>query len=201
DRAFDTPVIAGVLSLGSRYFNGQGSASYGTTAGYQPLYLFTDWIVANNPYKYVTTTGGNGDWFDPTHWVQMMDPNYKIIDANGNLITGLPDTPAEGVDSRGGEWGSICFFGDCVDAGELADYNHDREDGLSGGATVVNAEVTGGRTQVAIDGIVAGGAAARELMRGASSAARANGSARARRRSSRTSSTTLAALHAASARS
>ena len=88
-----------------------------------------------------------------------MDPNYKIVDANGNLITGLPDTPAEGVDSRGGEWGSICFFGDCVDAGELADYNHDREDGLSGGATVVNAEVTGGRTQVAIDGIVAGGAA------------------------------------------
>ncbi|EDX80446.1 MAG: autotransporter domain-containing protein [Phenylobacterium sp.] len=158
DRAFDTPVVVGVLSLGSRYFNGQGAASYGTTAGYQPLYLFTDWIVANNPYKYVTTTGGNGDWFDPTHWVQMMDPNYKIIDANGNLVTGLPATPAEGVDSRGGEWGSICFFGDCADAGQLADYNHDREDGLSGGAQPVKAEVTGGRTIVDMSGIVAGGA-------------------------------------------
>jgi len=159
DRAFDTPVIAGVLSLGSRYFNGQGSASYGTTAGYQPLYLFTDWIVANNPYKYVTTTGGDGDWFDASHWVQMMDPNYKIIDANGNLITGLPDTPAEGVDSRGGEWGSICFFGDCVDASELAEYNNDREDALAGGAQPVSAEVTGGRTIVDMSGIVAGGAA------------------------------------------
>jgi len=159
DRAFNTPVIVGVLSLGSRYFNGQGAASYGTTAGYQPLYLFTDWIVANNPYKYVTTTGGNGDWFDPTHWVQMMDPNYKIIDANGNLVTGLPATPAEGVESRGGEWGSICFFGDCVDASELAEYNHDREDASSGGAQSVNAEVTGGRTIVDMSGIVAGGAA------------------------------------------
>jgi subtilase-type serine protease len=158
DRAFDTPVIVGVLSLGSRYFNGQGAASYGTTAGYQPLYLFTDWIVANNPYKYVTTTGGNGDWFDPTRWVQMMDPNYKIIDANGNLVTGLPDTPAEGVDSRGGEWGSICFFGDCADASDLAQYNHDREDALAGGVQPVNAEVTGGRTIVDMSGIVGGGA-------------------------------------------
>lgn len=162
DRAFDMPVIAAVLSLGTRYFNGQPAASYGTTAGYQPLYLFTDWIVANNPYKYVTTTGGDGDWFDAGHWVQMMDPNYKIIDADGNLVTGLPDTPAEGVDSRGGEWGSICFFDDCVDASELAEYNHAREDAQGAGASAGGSQTAGGRTNVdlsaAIEGrLVAGG--------------------------------------------
>lgn len=148
DRAFDTPVIAAVLSLGTRYFAGQPTASYGTTAGYQPLYLFTDWIGANNPYKYVTTTGGDGDWFDASRWVQMMDPNYKIIDADGNLITGLPDTPAEGVGSRGGEWGSICFFEDCIDAGDLAEYNHALEDAQAAGGVSTGAVTTGGRTSV-----------------------------------------------------
>ncbi len=135
DQAFDTPVIAGVLSLDSWYFRDQPRGSYGATAGYQPLYLFTDWIVANNPYKYVAAKGGDGDWFDPAHWVQMMDPNYKIIGPNGKLMTGLPDTPSEGVGSRGGEWGSICWRGDCASAKELADYNHAREDRLAQGGS------------------------------------------------------------------
>lgn len=123
DRAFDIPVIAGVLSLGTRYYGAQPSASYGTTAGYQPLYLFWDYVVANNPYKYVTAKSGDGDWFDAAHWTQMMDPNYKII-VDGQLQTGLPGTPAAGVGGQGGEWGAICFLDDCLDASELAEYNH-----------------------------------------------------------------------------
>lgn len=131
DRAFDIQVVAGVLSLGTTYFNGQPSASYGTMAGYQPLYLFTDWIVANNPYKYVSALAGDADWFDAKHWVQDMDPNYKVIGPDGKLMTGLPDTPSQGVGGKGGEWGSICYQKDCIDASELADFNNNRPGGAS----------------------------------------------------------------------
>lgn len=122
DRAFSTPVIAGVLSLGTRYYANQPQASYGTTAGYQPLYLFWDYIVANNPYKYVSAAAGDADWFDASHWNQTIDPNYKII-VNGQLVTGVPTTPGAGVGGKGGEFGAICFRTDCISAGELARFN------------------------------------------------------------------------------
>lgn len=113
DQAFDRPVVAGVLSFGDRFFNGQPSSSYGTTAGYQPLYLFWDQIVANNPYVYANNKAGDGDWTDPSHWVQAMDPNYMII-ANGGLVNSLPDTPALGVSGEGATFGQVCFFTDCA---------------------------------------------------------------------------------------
>ncbi len=140
DQAFGKPVIAGVLSLGSRFFAAQPSSSYGTIAGYQPLYLFTDYIVANNPYKYVVANAGDGDWFDTSRWTQAVDPNYQIIQ-DGALVNGLPTTPAEGVGSVGGEFGSICFFDDCVDAAELAEFN----DGM-GSATAADTQLTGRQT-------------------------------------------------------
>lgn len=66
DQAFAKPVVIGVLSGGDRFFNGQPGASYGTTSFYQPLYLFWDWVLANNPYKYVSASAGDGKWTDPT---------------------------------------------------------------------------------------------------------------------------------------
>ncbi|MFA4940069.1 autotransporter domain-containing protein [Brevundimonas sp.] len=138
DRAFSQPVIAGVLSLGTRYFGAQPQASYGTTAGYQPLYLFWDYIVANNPYKYVQAKAGDGDWFDATRWTQMMDPNYKVV-SGGQLTTGLPGTPAAGVGGQGGEFGAVCFNADCESAKNLADYNNSQ-----GGTETAAAPAAGG---------------------------------------------------------
>ncbi len=113
DQKYDRPVVAGVLSGGSRFFFGQPGSSYGTTSIYQPLYLFWDAIVANNPYVYASNKAGNADWTDPSHWVQAMDPNY-MIDQNGQLVNSLPDTPALGVSADGATFGNVCFFEDCV---------------------------------------------------------------------------------------
>ena len=113
DKAFDRPVVAGVLSFGDSFFEGQPGGSYGTTAGYQPLYLFWDTIVANNPYVYASAKAGDADWTDASHWVQQMDPNYTII-RNGKLANDLPDTPALGISGGGEKFGKICFFDDCV---------------------------------------------------------------------------------------
>lgn len=156
DRAFSMPVIAGVLSLGTRYFGAQPTASYGTTAGYQPLYLFWDYIVANNPYKYLTSTGGDRDWFDAANWNQAIDPNYKII-ANGQLVTGLPTTPAAGVGGQGNEFGSICFRGDCESARNLALFN--QSIGRGGIAELGDGEdtqVVGGALRVSRDDLLQG---------------------------------------------
>ena len=113
DQAFGKPVVAGVLSGGSRYYNGQPGASYGTSSFYQPLYLFWDWIVANNPYKYVSAKAGDGSWTDPNHWVMNLDPIYQIIGANGQLVNGLPTTPAAGIDGTSPKFGNVCYFDQC----------------------------------------------------------------------------------------
>lgn len=154
DRAFDIPVIAGVLSLGTRYYANQPAASYGTTAGYQPLYLFWDYIVANNPYKYVSANAGDADWFDASHWTQTIDPNYKII-VNGQLTTGVPSTPGAGVGGGGGEFGSICFLDDCIDADTLARFNE--QFGLDAdGTPAQGSESTGGALLVSRDDLLQG---------------------------------------------
>jgi hypothetical protein len=109
DERFDIPVVAGVLT-GSWSFGGSGY--YGEFTVYPPLFLYWQEIVANNPYKYVSAKAGDGDWFDPTHWVQDMDPNYAIIDENGDLVNSLPDVPQGSQDSTNGRWSSdICFLG------------------------------------------------------------------------------------------
>jgi uncharacterized protein YhjY with autotransporter beta-barrel domain/V8-like Glu-specific endopeptidase len=114
DQAFATPVVAGVLSGGSTYFNGQPGASYGSSSFYQPLYLFWDWIVANNPYKYVGAKSGDGSWTDPNHWAMNLDPVYQVIGANGQLVNGLPTTPAGGIDGTSPKFGYICDGFECT---------------------------------------------------------------------------------------
>lgn len=115
-----TNLFIGVLSGGyTRFFNGQPANSYGTAAFYQPLYLYWDWVAANNPYHYVSAKAGNGSWTDPTHWVTNLDPNYMILGPNGQVINGIPTDPGQGPTGNTGTWGQACFqsggVSDCLD--------------------------------------------------------------------------------------
>lgn len=113
DQAFGegAKTVIGVLSGGSRFFAAQPGASYGTTSFYQPLYLFWDWIAENNPYRYVTNTAGDGDWFDPDHWTTLLDPAYQIVGPDGKLVNGIPTTPGAGITGDTPKFGQICFQG------------------------------------------------------------------------------------------
>lgn len=108
DQAFDRPVVAGVLT-GSWSFNG-GLSTYGQFNVYPPLFLFWEDIVQNNPYVYASARAGNRNWFDPTHWVQDMDPNYATIAPNGSLANVLPDNPQGGADGAVDKFGTLCFL-------------------------------------------------------------------------------------------
>jgi subtilase-type serine protease len=108
DRAFVKKVVIGVLSGGSTYFAGQPSGSYGTTSFYQPLYLFWDYIAANNPYRYAAAKAGDGKWTDPAHWQTLVDPSYQIL-VNGALVNGVPASPGDGINGTSGKFGQICF--------------------------------------------------------------------------------------------
>ena len=108
-QTFAKQVVIGTLSGGyARFFNGQTSYSYGAVSFYQPLYLYWDWIAANNPYHYVGAVAGNGSWTDPNHWVTTLDPAYMILN-NGQLTNGLPSSPGEGKNGTSGDFGQICF--------------------------------------------------------------------------------------------
>jgi uncharacterized protein with beta-barrel porin domain len=113
DQKYDRPVVAGVLSGGSRFFNAQAGHRYGTDSFFQPLHLYWDVIVANNPYVYAGNKGGTGNWEDASHWVQLMDPSY-MIDVGGKLVNGLPDTAAQGDAAGGAKFGQICFLANCT---------------------------------------------------------------------------------------
>lgn len=120
DRTFARQVVIGVLSGGfSRFFNGQPSQGYGSNSFYQPLYLYWDYIAANNPYRYVSAVAGDGNWTDPTHWVTNIDPNYQIIGPNGQLVTGIPTNPGGTTVDTSGAFGQVCFqntaVSDCLD--------------------------------------------------------------------------------------
>lgn len=108
DRTFSKSVVIGVLSGGSTFFTGQPGGSYGTQSFYQPLFLYWDWIVANNPYRYVTATAGNKNWEDTTAWVTELDPNYQII-TNGQLVNGLPTNLGGGPAGNSPQFGEMCF--------------------------------------------------------------------------------------------
>ncbi len=102
-------LVLGVLSGGSRSFGGaQPFSSLGTSSFYQPLYLFYDYIAANNAYKYVGAAEGDGNWEDATHWTSLIDPNYRIIDANGDVVVGIPDVQADGVLGTDPDFGAVC---------------------------------------------------------------------------------------------
>ena len=108
DQTFSIPTIIGVLSGGSTFFGGQQGGSYGTQSFYQPLFLYWDWIVANNPYRYVTATAGNRNWEDATAWVTELDPAYRII-SGGQLVNGLPTNIGAGPAGVGPQFGEFCF--------------------------------------------------------------------------------------------
>jgi uncharacterized protein with beta-barrel porin domain len=114
DHQFGAPTIAAVLSGGDRFFNAQPGSSYGTTSFYQPLYLYWDWIVANNPYKYVGNKAGSGAWTDATHWQMNLDPAYMTTNAAGQLVNGLPTTKAQGQADVPPGFGFVCYFDDCI---------------------------------------------------------------------------------------
>lgn len=128
DQLFDQAVIAAVLSGGDRFWSGQPSSSYGTTSFYQPLYLYWDWIVTNNPYKYVSAKSGDGLWTDPSHWVINLDPNY-VTYVDGSLVNALPTEAAQGAATGDSvntpKFGYVCYFDICEDisTGEIVDYS------------------------------------------------------------------------------
>lgn len=164
---FNNPLILGVLSGGfvdgSLHAPGQ---SYGKLSYYNPLFAWHEFIAENNPYKYVTNTGG-GDWFDASIWQQVMDPNYYIYE-DGEIVNGLPGTPQPGTNPTD-PWG-VVFDTDIQDllaesapvgagretAGETASDN--AADGL---VAVSDADVRGGvasgetAADFAADGLVA----------------------------------------------
>ncbi len=110
DQAYARQLVIGVLSGGyTRFFNGQPANGYGTVSFYQPLYLYWDWIAANNPYRYVGANAGNGNWEDASRWVSLTDPNYFIIGPNGQLVNGVPSLTGEEKDGTSNQFGQACF--------------------------------------------------------------------------------------------
>ncbi|WP_189495073.1 autotransporter domain-containing protein [Algimonas arctica] len=106
----DENLVIGVLSGGSRFFGPQVFSSYGTESFFQPLFLYADYIAANNPYRYVSAIEGDGAWEDASHWQSDLDPNYRIIDASGNVVNGFPDTqPAGRLETDDPGFGTVCF--------------------------------------------------------------------------------------------
>lgn len=107
DEKYDRDVILGVLSGGGSIFGNAFGDSYGSYSFYQPLHAFWQVIVANNPYVYATTKGADGQWTDPNHWIQAMDPNY-LVALDGELINRLPDAPGAEIGAGGAKYGQVC---------------------------------------------------------------------------------------------
>lgn len=101
-------LMIAVLSGGSRFYQAQPDSSYGGQSFFQPLFLYWDFIAENNPYHYVTAKAGDGNWEDASHWESMLDPNYRVINADGAIVNGIPDNP--GAERLGDtpQWGSTC---------------------------------------------------------------------------------------------
>lgn len=172
----DEDLVIGVLSGGSRFFGPQVFSSYGTSSFYQPLFLFADYIAATNPYRYVSAKAGDGNWEDGTHWQTDLDPAYRVLDADGNIVNGFPTEASGGIAGTDDKFGEVCFFDDCanfagsesgignvsggltgisnnvgkVDGGVLGDLDFVAEDIAFGGNTVSIAEDTAFGTGVAL---------------------------------------------------
>lgn len=90
DQTFSKSVILGVLSGGSTFIAlGSRVAALWHAKLLPALFLYWDWIVANNPYRYVTANAGNRNWEDATAWVTTLDPAYNIL-SGGALVNGIP---------------------------------------------------------------------------------------------------------------
>ena len=105
----DRDLVLGVLSGGSRFFGPQPFSSYGTESYYQPLYLFWDWIAANNPVRFVSAMEGDGAWEDGSHWVTEVDPSFLTLNEDGELVNEYPDFLGAGTSGSDPSWGLICF--------------------------------------------------------------------------------------------
>ncbi|MGE0045171.1 MAG: autotransporter domain-containing protein [Hyphomonadaceae bacterium] len=117
--AYGREVSLGVLSQGSRFFHDvvnfpddnfvffPNFSDFGTVGGWNPLFLFWDQIVVNNPYKYVQARSGNREWTDPTTWVQEIDPLYYVLNSHGDLRNRLPNDPALGSSDATDNIGTI----------------------------------------------------------------------------------------------
>lgn len=140
-------LVIGVLSGGSRLL-GPFSA-IGSTSFYQPLSLYWQYIAETNPYRYVGAVAGDGDWEDPDHWVTQLDPMYRVINADGQVVNGLPTTPELALNGRDGDFGQICVELDptnvCTDTatGEVFDSTSTPTPAASGSIT---ANITDGLT-------------------------------------------------------
>ncbi len=155
----DEDLQIGVLSGGSRFFGPQVFSSYGTESFYQPLYLYWDYIVANNPYRYVSAVAGDGNWEDPTHWQTDLDPIYRIIDDSGAVVNGLPTSAGLGPEGGSPDFGVVCFDPEGANPGdECQDLNTgdpvppSRE--MVGGGNTTSGNVVSGIGRASIDGSV-----------------------------------------------
>jgi len=156
----DEDLVIGVLSGGSRFFGSQPFSSIGSTSFYQPLSLFWQYIAATNPYRYAGARAGNGNWEDAGHWVTLLDPAYRVINASGQVVNGVPTTPELSVNGTEGDFGGVCVEfeapGDgCVDTatGEFEDTS---PPAAPADAAVTTAErVSNNRARVTLGGDIA----------------------------------------------
>lgn len=93
---FNKPLVIGDLSGGWTFFGVKGYGADGSSF-YQPLFSVFQFITQNNPLKYVSAAAGNGNWEDPAHWVQTLDPNYYVINGVGVIVNGIPAGTEKGV--------------------------------------------------------------------------------------------------------
>ena len=151
DRAFAKQVVIGVLSGGSRFYGAQPFGSYGTESFYQPLYLFWDYVTANNPYRYAQTKAGDGLWTDASRWVTALDPNYQVI-VNGQLVNGVPTQTGAGIAGDANKFGKVCFdtatLSDCVDIRTGIEYVNGQPVPGTGTTATTNDPVTLGASAV-----------------------------------------------------
>lgn len=110
---YDRPVNIAVLSGGVSFFRNFLNSvlgfdnTYGDISFYNPIYPFFQFITENSPYKYVSAVGGDGNWSDPNHWTQDLDPAFLIDDGNGNLVNGIPEGEEAGIFEVGNSFGLI----------------------------------------------------------------------------------------------
>ncbi|MHC9419516.1 autotransporter domain-containing protein [Sphingomonas citri] len=136
DRRYAEKTVIGVLSAG-RWPDDMPPGSYGTFAFYQPLYLYWDYIVASNPYRYVGALAGDGRWSDPAHWQTRVDPAYRVIAGDG-LVNALPGAAGAGLAPDTHRFGQICdqepalYVDRCYDVRTHVRYDHDRAAGVAG---------------------------------------------------------------------
>ena len=152
----DEDLVIGVLSGGTRFFGAsQPPSSIGGTSFYQPLSLFWQYIVETNPYRYVSARAGNGNWEDATRWQTDLDPMYRIINAQGQVVNGLPTTPELGLNGSEGDFGAVCVEfeapGDfCVNTATGEEEGTFVPPNGGGNAATVEAVVSNNRAQVTL---------------------------------------------------